>query len=462
MLPTVKSTEPIYDHTAEDIKRAITANDRSRMRTISEHFYGLSGIYRRLLLLFSCMPNFDYLVIPHTLTNKPPETKLMKDFTEALEFVDGLNIDTIFPLITLDVFRYGVYFGYLRDEFPKPVIQSLPIDYCQSNYKKDNRYTVEFNVEYFDRVFTMTEEREAVLKQFPKEIQKAYKSFKSASGKKEILLDTDKALCFKFPDEMPFFLPIIIDLIELREAKNIELSKDRLELFQLLIQRMPVGKEGNLIFDIPEAQEMHKNAVTMLKNNDNIDVLTTFADMQMLNIKEARQVVRDNLLKTERSVFNEAGVSKMLFATEGNISLAISLLSDESLLRIILPQYAVWLSHAVNLFVNPSQKYYFEVWMPPTTIFNTKELEERYRKQATLGYGKLVPGVIAGIKQSSLLNLIKFENDYLKLNDMMEPLQSSHTMSPTKETGRPKKPGEEKSEESLENEETGNQGGEED
>ena len=429
------------------------------MRDISQYFYGVSGIYRRLLYLFASMPNFYYLVTPHILTEKVPEKKLLKDFSAALEFVDGLKIDNNFPLINLSLFKHGIYFGYLRMDKDPAVIQTLPIAYCRSRYKKDNRYVVEFNFEFFDREFLTAEEKTQALKQFPKEFQKEYNRYKS--GNKQGLepqweiLDTNYAVCFKMPDETPFFLSIVIDLIELREAKNIELSKDKLQLFQLLIQKLPINKEGELIFGLPEARELHKNALKMLENNDGIDVLTTFAEVDMMNMKETRDVQKDNLLKSERSVFNEAGVSKMMFATEGNISLSFSIQTNEAILRFVWPQFCNWLSHAANLAVGTGNKYYFEVWMPPVTIYNEKEMEERYRKQATHGYAKLLPGIMTGMKQSTLLSLMKFENDYLGLNDMMEPLKSSHTMSgkDDKEAGRPEKPLEEKEDTTLGNEE---------
>ncbi len=462
MLPSKANTEPTYEYTSQDVRDIIASNDRARMREISEHFYSVSGIYRRLLQLFATIPNFDNLIIPHMVPDgKINEKKLMRDFYEAMGFVDDLDIKLLFPLITLSIFKNGLYCGYLRDDIKtRTVIQTLPIEYCESSYKVDNRYTVHFNLDYFDRNFTRAEDREAALKQYPKEIQKFYGQYKSGTLKgmdaKWVLLDTEKAFAFKMADEMPFFLSIIIDLIELREAKNIELSKDRLELFQLLIHRLPMGKDGEMIFDLPEAAQLHQNALKMLQYNEGIDVLTTFADMEMLNIKEARQVVKDSLLKNERSVFNEAGISSDLFRSEGNIALKYSIKTNEAILRLLLPQYANWLTHVVNFKKNP--RYYFEVFLPPTTIFNEDEMETRYVKLGTLGYAKLLPGIVTGMKQSALLSLMRFENDYLKLNELMIPLQSTHTQSGG-EPGRPVNPDDQKDDKTITNIDNDNQEG---
>ena len=466
MLPTLKEEGPRYQFTANDVRDIISGGDRERMRAVSNYFYAVSGIYRRLLYFFAAMPNFYNLVTPHLLSEKVSDKKLMKDFEEALAFVDQLDIQNIFPSINLALFKNGVYFGYLRDDKEHAVIQTLPIQYCRSNYKTNNRYVVEFNVEYFDREFLTHQEKEAALKKFPKEFGQEYRRFKSGGAggidAQWRMLDPDRAICFKLPDEAPFFLSIIVDLIELREAKNIELSKDRLQLFQLLVQKLPVNKDGDLIFGLPEARELHKNALKMIENNSGIDVLTTFAEVEVKNMKDTRDLQKDNLLKSERAVFNEAGVSKMFFATEGNLAMQFSIQTNEAILRFILPQYNTWLTHAVNLVTrNTGSKYYFEVWIPPVTIYNEKEMEEKFRRQATHGYAKLLPGIMTGMKQSTLLSLMKFENHYLKLNDMMEPLKSTHTMSGKKEPGepgRPEKPPHEKDDGTLGNEE-GIQGG---
>jgi hypothetical protein len=60
-----------------------------------------------------------------------------------------------------------------------------------------------------------------------------------------------------------------------------------------------------------------------------------------------------------------------------------------------------------------------------------------YKESATLGYSKLMPLTAMGIKQTTFMSLLKFENDYLKLIDKMKPLQTSYTQ--TDSAGAPTK-----------------------
>ena len=460
LLPLSKEIAAEFNYTTQDVLRIIQSDDHAQIREVSNYFYTVSGIYKRIIWLFASIFNFDSLVIPHVNGKNASQNKIVKDFYQGMSFTDSLNLKLLLKEITFFIFKQGAYYGYLRDDHPEPTIQQLPINYCRSKYKVGSRNVVEFNLSYFDREYLTTEDRQDALKMFPKEFRTLYKKYKLGTlnvGKMErdwTLLDTDRAICLKFPDGKPFFIGAIVDLIELREYKKIEMERDKLALFMLLIQKIPMTKDGDMVFDVTEAHELHRNALKMLEKNENVDVLTTFADMEMLNLQESRQVMRDNLQKAERGVFNETGVSRMVFATEGNVSLEKALKGNEAIVRYLTELYSIWLTHITNLVVKPGNKYSFEVWLPPISVFNEKEMEQKYLKQATLGYSKLLPAVVGGMKQSSVLNLLTFENDALGLNEIMRPLKSTHTQSDEgEEGGRPPKEPENKTDETIEKEE---------
>jgi hypothetical protein len=47
-----------------------------------------------------------------------------------------------------------------------------------------------------------------------------------------------------------------------------------------------LDKNGDLIFDIDEARDIHNNAVEMLQHTINTDVLTTFTDVEAINLAD--------------------------------------------------------------------------------------------------------------------------------------------------------------------------------
>jgi hypothetical protein len=94
---------------------------------------------------------------------------------------------------------------------------------------------------------------------------------------------------------------------------------------------LPLDKNGDLIFDVDEARDIHNNAVDMLSRAIGVDVLTTFADIDSIDVSDSTVTSKDNTLdNAERAVFNAMGTSRNIFNTSGNLSLEKSILADES------------------------------------------------------------------------------------------------------------------------------------
>ena len=98
-----------------------------------------------------------------------------------------------------------------------------------------------------------------------------------------------------------------------------------------------MDKNGDLIFDIDEARDIHNNAVEMLRRAVGVDVLTTFTDVDSIDMSDRNTATStDDLEKVERTVFNSMGISQNLFNTNGNLSLEKSILNDEGAIRTLL------------------------------------------------------------------------------------------------------------------------------
>ena len=287
---------------------------------------------------------------------------------------------------------------------------------------------------------------------------KAYiKSKKELMNGRWMLIPDDLGVVFYYKDIKPLFASTIKAIEDLNDYKGIEKSLDKQDLNKILVQQIPM-KDGELLFTTDEAVEIHKAVVKMLRNNPNVDVLTTFTDAKMLEVQDSKQANRDNLEKMERSVYNEAGVSKNLFASDGTTALDYSQKVDMALALDIAKRFETFLTYHTNRKF-AEKKVFFEVTILPITHYNREEMFDLYLKGAEYGYSKILAGVASGIKQSNLLNLITLENDYLDLATRMVPLQSSHTTSGKETTsdnegGAPTKDGMDKSDKTRQNEES--------
>ena len=442
------------------IYRALADNDIERLREISNYFYKTSGIYQRVCNYFATMYRYDWYVVPEVYDNKSvKEDKIVGDFHKVLTYLDNSYVKKVCGDMALGVIKNGAYYGYIVPTSSGIVIQELPVNYCRSRYNVGNLPAVEFNMRFFDVMFPDTNYRMQVLNLFPDEFKKGYVAYKSGKlneravlgqGEPTIdcgcgrwsrengwwLLDPQRTMKFSFSNgafgggDIPLFINAIPAILDLDAAQDLDRRKQMQKLLKIIVQKLPMDKNGDLIFDVDEARDIHNNAVQMLKRAIGVDVLTTFADIESVDMSDKNTTTsKDDLEKVERGVFNSFGVSQGLFNTSGNLALNMSILNDEGAVRSLLLQFGVFFDRLTQAFSANKKKYNFRLYMLETTQYNYKELSKMYKEQVQLGYSKMLPQIALGHSQSSILNTAYFENEILHLSEIMIPPLMSSTMN---------------------------------
>ena len=360
------------------------------------------------------------------------------------------------------------------------VVQELPPKYCRSRFSVNGKPAVEFNMKFFDDMFRDAAQKMKMLNLFPQEFKKGYVLYKEGKLKPDFTGDTsgwyllDINNCIKFnlnDNDYPAFISVIPAIIDLDEAQALDRKKMQQQLLKIIIQKMPLDKNGDLIFDVDEAQALHNNAVKMLQNALGIDVLTTFAEVDVADMADKNTTTTtDELMKVERTVYNEAGVSQMQFNTNGNIALEKSILNDAANMYNLLLQFESFMNDLLSPFNKTPKKIFYRVQILTTTIYNYQEMAKLYKEQTQLGYSKMLPQIALGQSQSSILANAYFENDILDLVHVFIPPMSSNTMNAEAianrsgksnsdgdgNVGRNEKPNDEKSEKTIQNRESMN------
>ena len=223
----------------------------------------------------------------------------------------------------------------------------MPVKYCRSRYKVNGVPAVEFDMKFFDLEFKDPQYRLQVLDLFPKEFKKGYLLYKQGKLPPDeaqsktgswYLLEPGRVIKFNFYNgDIPLFANAIPSIIDLDAAQDLDRRKQMQQLLKILIQKLPMDKNGDLIFDVDEARDIHNNAVEMLRRAVGVDVLTTFTDVDSVDLSDKNTTAsQDDLEKVERTVYNNLGISRNLFNTDGNLSLEKSILNDESTVRNLL------------------------------------------------------------------------------------------------------------------------------
>ena len=460
------------------ILRAIHLCDYDKMRDISNYFYKTSGIYQRLCRYMAYMYRYDWLITPYysqEMAKKPK--KLLQGFNKVLSYLDNFQAKRFFGQVALKVIRNGCYYAYVISRNDQIIVQELPPRYCRSRFVVNGQPVIEFNMRYFKDMFTDSEQRYRMLKIFPPEFEKGFKLYLQGKLKPDFpgddsgwyLLQVGSAIKFNLNGEdFPPFIAVIPAIIDLDEAQDLDRKKMQQQLLKIIIQKMPIDKNGDLVFDVDEAKQLHNNAVRMLSKAIGIDVLTTFADVQVADMSDdSTSTAKDQLEKVQRAVYNEAGVSQMQFNTDGNIALEKSILNDEASLWNLIQQFERFLNVLLKPYNKSPKKINYRAQILPTTIYNYKDLAKLYKQQTQLGYSKMLPQIALGQSQSSILANAYFENDILDLVNVFIPPLMSSTMNAevlnrsknggqAGQAGRPEKSDDEKSTKTIQNRESMN------
>ena len=489
------------------VLKALFDNDVQKLREISNYFYKTNGIYQRLCNYVATMYRYDWYVVPEVYKEGTKGEEIIKDLHKVLNFMDNSYISKICGEMALGVVKNGAYYGYLVPTSTGVIVQELPINYCRARYNVGNLPAVEFNMRFFDVAFPDTNYRMKVLNLFPEEFKKGYHAYKKNLLKDEYTgtssgiissewrrrdesgwwqLDPDKTVKFSFPNggngaaDLPLFINVIPAILDLDAAQDLDRRKQMQKLLKIVVQKLPIDKNGDLIFDVDEARDIHNNAVEMLKRAVGVDVLTTFADIESIDMADKNTTAtQDDLAKVERAVYNASGTSQNMFNTDGNMALEKSVLNDEGMVRALLLQFEVFFDRIAQSKSANHKKYNFRLYMLETTQYNYKELAKMYKEQVQLGYSKMLPQIAMGHSQSSILNTAYFENEVMNLSELMIPPLMSSTLSMQDlkggsgsssssssqkssgssgsgitTTGRPEKPDDQKSEKTIKNKES--------
>ena len=434
------------------ILKALSNCDTATLKQVSKFFYRTSGIYARLCRYLSYMYRYDWYIVPYVAGGDTYPTdsekgdisakdvnKILDNFFKTMRYLDGFKAKKVLKEIALQIIVEGCYYGYIEHTPNGPVLQDLPSEYCRSRYKKNNIPVVELNMKYFDVYYKDPSYRARVLKMFPEDIQKGYKLYLKKKLRPDFNGDTDGwyLLDPEFgvklsltPDDVPIMASVIPAIIDLDEAQALDRKKMAQKLLKIIIQKMPIDKNGDLIFDPEESAQLHNNAVRMLGKAVGLDVLTTYADVDVADMSDRNTTTTvDDLQKVERTVFNEAGISQMQFNTDGNIALEKSIENDAAMMSILCDQFEDLMQRLIVNFNKSPKKIFYQVQMLPTTIYNYKELSKLYKEQTQMGYSKMLPQIALGLSQSSILANAFFENDLLNLVTVFVPPLTSNTMN---------------------------------
>lgn len=448
----------VREYTPEQIARIIERGSITEQQKLSRNYFYKDGYYKQIIIHYATLLKYVGLLIPNPGYGKSLSTPhIQKKYYLAMDYVEKMNLPVLLTNCALRALIDGSYYGIvIKIDKTTFSVLDLPSSYCRSRFKDlSGNDIIEFDVSYFNTIFEK-EAREAALASYPKVISQHYRKWSKGKIKERwVTVPSGLGICFSFFDGRPFFLNVIPASIDYDKAVEAEQERDAEELRKIIVQKIPHLTDGRLVFEPEEAEEMHNGTVGMLRGNKNISVLTTYADVEAVVSKTSSDSTRNTLEQMLRNVYSQAGVSSQFFASTGSNTLNASIKNDISMMMYLGNKFSNFISTTLNS-VHSNANISFKYIILPISIHNEEDYVNTGFKLASSGYSFLMPAIAQGLSQKDLVSIKELENDVLKLSEQLIPLSSSYTQGEagTGEVGRPKLPDDQKSDKTIQNEES--------
>ena len=449
----------VKDYTEDEVKKIIESGSLLEQQRLSRNYFNKDGYYRQLILYYATLLKYTGLLIPNPAPGKNLSTShIQKKYFQAMDYVDKMHLQTIFVEWAQKVLVDGCFYGVVsKVDKTHFAVLALPTAYCQTRFKDvAGNDLIEFDVSYF-RTITDKQNLKAALAAYPDFIVSAYKKWdKGKLSSKWIVIPSDIGICFPMLDGRPFFLSVIPSTIKYDDAVSTEQEREKEEIRKILVQKIPHLNDGRLLFEPDEAEEMHRGAVGMVRNNKNTTVLTTYADVDSITSRGSTENAGSNTLESmKQNIYSQAGVSGEIFAATGGNTTETSIKYDTAVMMYLANKFARFVTNVINdNFANTNVSFKYTI-LPITHQNEAKYIDGSY-KLATAGYSLIVPALAQGLSQKDLVNIKDLENDVLQLTEKLIPPKTSFTDTGEDggEGGRPTKEADEKKDQTIKNEES--------
>ena len=94
----------------------------------------------------------------------------------------------------------------------------------------------------------------------------------------------------------------MLDILNLERYKQINLMDEELSVYKILVQKLPLDKNGELPFLKPEIDQFHRNLRKMIKRP--IDVVTTPCEIDSIDLEKRAKETGDRVESALNTIYS--------------------------------------------------------------------------------------------------------------------------------------------------------------
>ncbi|NBI28607.1 hypothetical protein [Chengkuizengella marina] len=440
-------------YTTKNIRKLLSnhVKNAKQLRETSDYLYSTNGIYRRLVDTIKNLASNEHVILPH-IKNKEKfdEEKFKEKQSSVSNYLWNCNFEITLEDIFFKLVKYGRYSAYDRGSY----IQPLPLDYTRIiGISFDGNPIIQFDFRYFDK-FQNIRERNMQLNGFDSVFKSLYMDYKrKIDNPNELISDelnwrtlpSDKTYTLKIGSNLEskegigMLFGSIDDILFYDEIRELDRAIISSQKRKIVVQQLPVDKDGNSILGEEEINLSHNNLKKLLPPN--VGCLTVLGGTKFENIPlELSGLEKGKMKEVQGDVLVSAGIGEGALKG-GNFStgvLNIDVISN-TVMKIMKQIESIWLNRKFKQLTTGGQ-YQFKARFLGITSQNREKMIKIFDGLLDKG-GSLSPSISArGFNLEEYMDILTVENN-LDYKDKFEALATSFTTS-AKDVGKPNGTGE--------------------
>ena len=458
MLNNVSKTKTMTftQYTKENIKTYMKSPyaNIDNIREVSRFLMRCSMIYKKIIEYTAQMPDFYYnLIYKSDMVKGVEKDKFLKTYQKTSKYLQNINFKKEYSVAIATSLRDGVFYGLTYGDSDESFfIQGLDPKYCKIGGITDNgQYVVFFNADFFNSgnnkeyVEGISSGAQAGQGLWDDVFVNGYNTYKNQGREFQwFMLPVERTMCLIASDSTdelyPYYLPLMISLLDLIDLEQIIADKTQLENYVLLLSKIPLNLKSEEIDDFSVSLDLVQSMQEMINEvvPDLVGTAYSPCELEVIRFdKNSEAQDTDKLAQSMSNLFNNMGLSQLVVsggASTNSVGLSHSIQVDESLAMKFVDKLEKW----TNNFLLDMKFKDFIFKFHRTSYFSRDDYTAKLKDAATLG-------VPVKTSYATSLGITPYE---VMLSSAMEqnmgieswtPLVSSYTQSGTGTVGAPEK-----------------------
>ena len=422
------------------LKNPYSATSQESLRSLSKFLYTLSFPLRRIVNYFASLPDFSAYKInlDFSITEDIDEESLLQDYENACRFVRKMNLSlNMFKLLVI-AWREGiVYFQPYQDDDGTMLLMPLDSKYCKvSSVGYNGLLHVAFDFSFFRGTNAF------YLEVWDKEYKQKNTKYENDTSLRWQELDTARAFKIDISDVdliISPFAALFEGLIDLIDLQSLMAVKDSLDIYKLLVMKIPLLNNKNpddLALNLNLAKKFYNLALESLPSEIGL-ILSPGMDVDSISFDKNATSDTNAIADSYQNIMEQTGISQIFDSSRltGASSVKMSMISDAMMAtKGIMQQVEAFINERIQMEYTNSAAY---IKFIDVTAYTKDDRIAQVEKAAALGLPvKQEYMTLLGYDPLETLALDWLETKLgMSVSRFIHPLVSSHTQSGSSDTG---------------------------